>query len=324
MSRRRNIDHRSKQLRQRKYKLQGTTTRLIPDADREFAHMAKIFAAHVEQHAGRFNIAADQVQLLAAAVTAFRDALSKTLNNDTAGPKTTRVKNQARAHAEDAVRAVARTLRALPRGTVTSVDRLMLNLPQRTQRPKRLECPNEAPLLEFRGSTSPQTLGGRHILEYRNQFDIVGARTGRPKGAARLELFVELVPQELAQAGKVPHHPGQLSGGKTWYLRSFTTRRFEVEPPVMADGSAALVVYWARWADATGGTGPFSPPCVARVEGGVGVPRALPGKQSAQVRVEQVVHYLEAKQVMFASHMLPPTLHEISGEAEPVRLLDAA
>ncbi len=27
------------------------------------------------------------------------------------------------------------------------------------------------------------------------------------------------------------------------------------------------VVYWARWADATGGVGPWSKTCVARVEG---------------------------------------------------------
>ena len=36
----------------------------------------------------------------------------------------------------------------------------------------------------------------------------------------------------------------------------------------MNDGTPRLVVYWARWADARGGVGPFSKTCVARVEGG--------------------------------------------------------
>jgi hypothetical protein len=80
-----------------------------------------------------------------------------------------------------------------------------------------------------------------------------------------LELFVELVPV----GAKVPVHPWQYSGGRLWYLRSYSTSRFEVEFPSIGDGTPMLVVYWGRWADSRGGVGPFSQTCVARVEGGV-------------------------------------------------------
>jgi hypothetical protein len=95
-------------------------------------------------------------------------------------------------------------------------------------------------------------------------------------------LFVELLPppqmlpgmpKHIAQydptiGGQIPTHPAQWSGGRLWYLGSFTTSRFEVEYPVLSDGTPMLVCYWGRWADARGGVGPFSQTCVARVEGG--------------------------------------------------------
>lgn len=271
MARRRPIDTSLREPRERRYRLRGgkaRTTRFIPDADREFAHMAKHFAAHVEAHRERFEVAPDRVEELTSAVAAYREALSRTLVHTTAGPRATRVKNDARRNAEQIVRSVGKFLRGLPEEALTGVDRLNLNLPKRTKRgAKRLECPQIAPILQFIGSPDPRKTSpheGRHILEYRNDFAY--SNTAKPHGAARLELFVELVPVDEP----IPMHPGERSGGRLWYLRSYTTSRFEVDFPRCFDDAGrpvpALVVYWGRWADATGGVGPFSQPCVAQVE----------------------------------------------------------
>ena len=88
-----------------------------------------------------------------------------------------------------------------------------------------------------------------------------------------MELFVELVPP----GEKIPTHPRQLSGGKLWYLRSFTRSPIHVDFPI--PDRPMRVVYWARWADSTGNVGPFCPTVVARLEGfeNLAMAPALPG-----------------------------------------------
>lgn len=317
MARRRRTDRDLKELRERKYRLRGgkaKTTRFIPDADSEFAHMARHFASHVERNADRFDVSQDKVEELMRTVAAFRDALSKTLQRRTAGPHATYVKNEARKDAEAIVRSVGRYLRGIADETLTNVDRLNLNLPKRSKRAKRLECPQVAPILKFIGSTDPHgkaAQGGRHILEYRNDFDCASA--AKPHGAARLELFVELVPVDEP----IPTHPGQRSGGRLWYLRSFTTRRFEVDFPRLFDGDSGgrpvpmRVVYWGRWADASGGFGPFSQTCVAPVENGqYGLPGHVPSPQLSgaaehEFRVTPMRGEIEAKPDVVERPALP-------------------
>jgi hypothetical protein len=77
----------------------------------------------------------------------------------------------------------------------------------------------------------------------------------------RIELFVDLVPP----GEPIPTWPGARWGGRTWYLRSFTRSPMTVEYPKCDE--PMRVVYWARWADATGATGPWSPTLATRVEG---------------------------------------------------------
>jgi len=319
MARRRRTDRDLRELRERKYRLRGgkaKTKRFIPDADREFAQMARLFADHIEAHADRFGFSGEKVEELTDAVAAFRDALARTMQRDHAGPMATATKNDARKKAEKIVRAAARYLRGVEE-KLTSVDRMLLNIPERPKRVKRRVCPQVAPVLTFVGSTDPQgktVHGARHILEYGNDFD--RASSARPHGANRLELFVELVPI----GEPIPLHPGERSGGRLWYLRSYTTSRFEVAFPVMMDGHAGghavgcgvpmLVCYWGRWADASGGVGPFSQTCVARVEGGAPGMTAhaqpgLPGAQREQVRVTQVVGQLESMVAVMPEYALP-------------------
>src|SRR4051812_31986060 len=85
----------------------------------------------------------------------------------------------------------------------------------------------------------------------------------------------------------MPRHPGELSGGRPWYLRSFTRSPMKVQVPVCA--RPMMVVYWACWADAKGERGPFSPTCVARVEGWSSVRAALPDPAQTRQRQQRIV-----------------------------------
>jgi hypothetical protein len=117
-------------------------------------------------------------------------------------------------------------------------------------------------------------------------------RRAKPDGAVRLELFVDLVPE----GEPVPKHPFERrSGMGGWYLRSFTKSPIRVEYPRPVNGSM-LVVYWARWADATGDFGMFSKTCVARPEGWTATPHhsALPeGSSGIATRVEAKYVYIQ-------------------------------
>jgi len=277
MGRHRYEDHNLKRLRRRKYRLRGGgaggAAKFIPSGDRDFASMARVFADYAEKDAARFSIAASQIEKLNAAVEAYRSALAATMRSDTEGPRSTRIKNAARQECEAVVRAVARTIRACE--SLTDVDRMQFNMTARPERAKARSCPQVAPVLTFMGNAD----GGRHVLKYGNDFD--RGSKAKPKGAARLEVFVDLVPppqlregmpKHIASydptiGGQVPVHPMQTSG-RLWYVGSFTTSKFTVPFPVVGDGTPMLVCYWARWADARGGVGPFSQTCVARVEGG--------------------------------------------------------
>jgi len=81
---------------------------------------------------------------------------------------------------------------------------------------------------------------------------------------------------------------------------------------------AMRVVYWGRWADASGGVGPLSQTCAAPVEnapqclpGGASL-LALPGAQCKNVRV------------MPMSAMCSGYITAEGAAVEDVRLLDAA
>jgi len=287
MGRHRFEDHTLKQLRRRKYRLRGgQSVKFIPAGDSDFAHMARVFANGVAKHAARFAVGADRVEKLNSAVEAYRTALVATMGTTTAGPHATRVKNTARRECEAVVRAVARIVRVC--ADLNDADRLNLNMTARPEagRMKARSCPQVAPVLTFIGNADDARArgagGGMHVLRFGNDFD--RASNAKPKGAARLEVFVDLVPPhrppqvtgdmprhiasyDSTVGGQVPVHPMQTSG-RLWYVGSFTTNKFAVEFPVMRDGTPMLVCYWARWADAKGGVGPFSQTCVARVEGG--------------------------------------------------------
>jgi hypothetical protein len=93
----------------------------------------------------------------------------------------------------------------------------------------------------------------------------------KPEGAARLELFVDLIPP----GEPIPNHPGHRHGGLGFYLRSFTRSPLKVEYP--KTDSPMRVVYWGRWASSTGEPGPFSRALVAPIDMMYWSQFALPG-----------------------------------------------
>jgi hypothetical protein len=98
-----------------------------------------------------------------------------------------------------------------------------------------------------------------------------GGSERKPDGAASLHLYFDLVPP----GEPIPQHPAERGWPK--FLREFTRSPMNVEFPLPMSGPM-IVVYWGRWSDGKGNTGPWSAPCVARIEGTTAIapPLALP------------------------------------------------
>jgi hypothetical protein len=117
----------------------------------------------------------------------------------------------------------------------------------------------------------------------RSKLESVAGTRAKPAGAARIEIYVGIV----ADGEPMPKHPDDLPAGRSWYLRSYTRTPIAIAFPVPP--TAMLVVYWARWADATGEIGPFSKTCRARVEGGFASAGALTDQRLATRRQTKCV-----------------------------------
>jgi hypothetical protein len=232
------------------------TKKLIPDADRDFSLTGQAFARVIERDPQRFMLTDEDAQRIRFAMTAFAQALRVTSAPEGHTKIDTMRKCEARDKAADVVREYANIIRANPK--ISAIDKAMLRIKQRPQRPKDREVPQTAPFLFFKG-----VVGGGvdcqcvHVIEFLDKPEC-GTRA-RPAGVVRVELFVELV----APNEPVPKHPGEL--GRPWYLRSFTRSPMKVKFPVPT--TPMKVVYWARWANATGETGPWSKTCEAGLAG---------------------------------------------------------
>src|SRR4051812_41068180 len=77
MARYHRIDRDLKKRRDLRYKLRAKSSQFIPDADSDFASMAKFFAGYIGDHAERLPVSKEQVADLREAVSAFRDALAR-------------------------------------------------------------------------------------------------------------------------------------------------------------------------------------------------------------------------------------------------------
>ena len=236
--------------------------KFIPEADGTFAMMARRFAQGVVADPDLYHLSAEEAAEISEAVRRFREDLAVSLRKATRTPLTIMRKDESRRIAERAIRRVANRVRV--DDSIDPADKARLGVRERPARLRRRRCPQRPPVLNYVGSKGMGTV--MHVLRFGE--GLGSGRRAKPEGAARLELFVDLVPP----GEPIPRHPAERTG-RPWYLRSFTKDPIVVAPPTPQAGPA-LVVYWARWADATGEVGPFSETAVARVEGWMGADRA--------------------------------------------------
>jgi hypothetical protein len=123
-----------------------------------------------------------------------------------------------------------------------------------------------------------------------------------------VELFVEL----LNENEPVPRDPGELSGGRLWYLRSYTRGPIEAEFPIA--NRPMRVVYWARWVGMKGDVGPFSQTCVAEFEGPIMPLKAIVDQTIARRRSQTVI-------VTTARMELPEPTRKIEPQPEAAKRL---
>ncbi len=222
--------------------------KFIPDSDRGFAQMARNFSDGVSSSPERYFLSQGDAEIISRAVTEFRHRLALATWPRTRTTQAIREKDAARARAERIVRKYGALIRA--NTEIDSTAKMSVEMREQPRRARRRPCPQKGPYLRHVRSE-----GGAHVIEFREQ---IGTRSrAKPRGAARLELFIEMI-----EPGRpIPRLPGE----RPWYLRSFTSSPMRVEFP-LPDGPR-MIVYWGRWADATGEVGPWSDRCDARVEG---------------------------------------------------------
>jgi hypothetical protein len=175
-----------------------------------------------------------------------------------ASEATTRIKNEAR----DTVKRLVTRVRGRVRVSEVVDHQVLITLkiPQRQGKPRAAELPKAPPALRFVRALHESGATPVHELAFGASH---ATSKARPAGAARLELFVDLIPPNEP----IPTHPGTNYGGRPWYLRSYTRSPIKLTPPMAR--VPMRVVYWGRWADLSGEVGPFSATAVAWIEGGL-------------------------------------------------------
>lgn len=254
--------------------------KFIPDGDDDFAFMARHFSSHIEKDPSRYHVTTAEAQEIAAKVAAFRDALAAHLSRMTSCNATKMRKEETRAEAVSIIRDIANRIRADRR--IGALAKMSVFVKERPKQLRRRKCPQTPPVLLFsRQTPSANTIEGKHILVFLDGF---GKKSrAKPDGAVRLELFVDLVPP----GDPIPNWPGERWGGRMWYLRSYTRSPITVDYPKCDE--PMRIVYWARWAAASGETGPFSKTLAARIEGFDRPMQSLPDLSGASPAKQSVI-----------------------------------
>jgi hypothetical protein len=234
--------------------------RLIPNGDPEFLTKLRAFAHTIAKDPPRFSLSGDDAAAMMNAFQRFEQASDQSRFGGGRSDGGSRVKKEARA---DAARLYKRLVNIIKISETVDVE-ARINAGLRTGDGKRRArtCPQEPPDLRFmRALHVGSAMAPMHEL----RFKAVGAYSkAKPPGAARLELFVDLVPP----GENVPDYPGENFASRPWYLRSYSRTPIRLAPPICR--LPMLVVYWGRWADAVGNVGPFCSTVVSRIEGWTG------------------------------------------------------
>ena len=216
-------------------------------------------------------------QAIAQAVTAFTQAYHANAQRHTRSSATALRKNEARAEAERLIRKAANLIRANEQ--ISAADKVVVGVREKPARLGKRDCPQTRPVLQLvAGKRGWQLCNNRHLIRFAD-----AARPhiqAKPDGAARLELWVDVIPiGELA-----PDAPSQRFGAHPLYLRSYSRSPIDVDYPKFA--GPVQVCYWGRWASATGETGPFSRTLAVPVDAFATQP-ALPDRTSGAAAEQQ-------------------------------------
>jgi hypothetical protein len=298
--------------------------KFIPTGDSDFAMTARNFVIYLQKHGEACGVPPERVAELDQAVTSFRGCLTATLLTWNRNKAEVHRKNAARRVAVEAVQTVADVIRA--DRNVDALHKTMLRIKVKPKKLKQRNCPVRPPMLQFIGSADGSVGGngmrgggsGVHIIKFFDLETLGTVRRAKPDGAARLELFIDYVPE----GAPIPSHPAQQRGWHN-YVQSYTKSPMRVEFPVPGAGSGAmLIVYWGRWADATGAVGRFSKTCVARVEGWSSSPIARAALEAEQDAA--LPHVMDARQIETKFVLIQAPLQLADGrleEAEALRSL---
>jgi hypothetical protein len=236
--------------------------RLIPRGEMQFKDKLNGFARTASASPERFAMSPDEAAALLAAAQAFEQAVLKA-RGGMRSEVTTQQKKIARAEAERLYTRFVRRARLSEQLDVGA--RVIVGLREPSEKRRRAQLvPQEPPALRFirslhegSGAAPVHELSFGACDEWRGE----KAPGTKPAGAVRIELFVDLIGPE----DPVPARPGENDGGRPWYLRSFSRSPIRITPPMCR--APMMVVYWGRWADATGNVGPWSATVESRIEG---------------------------------------------------------
>jgi hypothetical protein len=296
--------------------------KFIPNGDFDFVTMAENFARTIAADPARFAVSQLDAEALSVAVVNFRAALNAARGNSSRSAVATRAKEEARAVAEKIVRRLASVIRV--NDGISAASKMSLGMRERPAKVKQQPVPAEPPRLRFVRALHESGATPLHELEFGELHKF--QRSGRPDGAVRLELFVDLIPPEEA----IPGHPGANHSGRPWYLRSFTRSPIVLAPPMTR--VPMRVVYWGRWADSSGNVGPFSATAVAWIEGGSshslpgGIGMVVPGARQPAALLEEAnppgrraqtisVLVMEAQYQSFHPQQVPQAAPQLQGPA---------
>jgi hypothetical protein len=269
--------------------------KFIPNGQDDFRRKAAVFAQQVQAHPLHFHLPEEEVREVVDAVAEFNSAHNASNNHSSRSNATNVQKALARARAEAAIRHVFHLVKHDRK--LTDADRALLGIRPKAKRSSARPCPQSAPflfLMTYRGMH--MWTPGIHML----RFTDAASTSAKPEGAARLELFAGF----LEPGGSAPLRPRPLGMGYHGYIRSYTRSPIRVEYPL--SDKPMQVVYWARWANSAGETGPFSQALVTPVDGRDWSRYTLPEPEDQlSTRLRSTVIVTSAQRVLPAAEPTP-------------------
>ena len=261
--------------------------KFIPSGEAAFVNKARNFATMIGPEPQRFGVSREDADALVSAVEEYTARRMEASNKYRCSRQLLDLRDRARDNVKRLMERLGRIIRINEQ--ISGSAKALLGMTARPAKLTKSACPQTRPRLVYKGARHSKRVGRKvHLLRVEQPWAKMGdpictVRTSKPAGARGVEIFVEL----LDEGEKIPSHPGELSGGRPWFLRSYT--RFPVEAEFPFADRPMRVVYWARWVGMTGDVGPFSQTCVAEYEGPAFAHKALVDQTIARRRQQSVI-----------------------------------